>query len=419
MNPVPNQPLLFRETGTFDTESCEDVSYQARMFETDVLRWQFEIDTCPNAAQLIDEPFFNNVGTWTTNDNATVFGGSINLCAFSIGGQLVQANVPDVVGQWYEFSIVVGAVAENIGRSRFRVSSLFEAIEFPATTGRHTFYVQATAFNILVISLLGDVSLNEPGLGLADITEVTMKEINYPSCQILDLNDNVLQSPSPTFATGKSATWEFVPDTAEIDARQIKVRVFRSCLGDDSDLEDFTSESICIIPENNRDLLIGGCGNTNSFLEDFDPVLRIQGEIVRGTSYQMPNRYTYQNSKGRFFNGHTRRNKVSTLKIELCPEHVRDFIYMLPLFNTVGIRVGTGRQEQYFIEEEPDEPIFADGEKSLAAITMQLVRKSFNEVSTFEKDCEPSLPPVVIGDRNLNEAIQTGNNPAEDELIKA
>jgi hypothetical protein len=419
MRPTPNQPIKFRPTGDFDTESCGPVAYQARIFQTDVLRWQFDIDICPNAEQVIDEPFFNNVGSWTTNDNATVFGGSINLCAFSIGGQLFQNMVPDITGNWYEFSVVISAVNENIGNSKFRASSLFDAVEFPATVGRHTFYVQATDNNFLVITLIGDASLNVSGFGLADIDEVTMREIDYPSCEILDLDDNVLSTPSPAFAAQNFANWEIIPDTSELDAGQFKIRVFRSCEGDDSDLESWTSESVCIIRENNRDILIGGCGNTSSFLGDFDPVARLSGELARGTGFQFPNRYTYQNSKGRFFNGYTRRNKVNTLKIELCPDHVRDFIYMLPLFNTIGIRVGTGPQEQYFISEEPDDPVFADGEKTLATITLQLVRKSVNEISNFVQDCEPSLPPVVIGDRNLNEAIQTGNNPAESELIKA
>lgn len=418
MTPVANQPILFTPTGSVNTEACQEVAYQAKTFVSDVLRWQFLVSTCANAEQVIDQPFFESVGSWTTNSQATVFGGGINLCAFSIGGQLFQNNVPDVTGRWYEFSMVISSVAENVGNAKFRVGSLFDSIEFPATVGRHSFFVQATEFNLLSILLMGDESLNIPGFGVCDVTEVTMREIDYPTCEILDENDNVLASPTLSFQEENYVNYEHVLGSDEIEAGQIKIRVFRSCLGDNSDLEDFTSELICIVADNNQDLLIGGCGNVKGYLGDFNPLIRVTGEIVRGTGYQYPNRYTYQNNVGRFYNGHTRRNKVNTLKIELCPDHVRDFIYMLPIFNTIGIRIGTGSQENYFIEEEPDEPVFVDGEKTLATITMRIVRKAADEVSTFEVDCEPSIPPVVIGNAEINEAIQTGNT-ATPELIKA
>lgn len=376
------------------------------MFQTDEIYWQFEMDPCLDATQIISDPVFSPNAAWTLNNGAS-FIPSNGFAAIPIGGSISQ-NVTTVVNQWYQFQINIFAVEQSAGQGKLVISGFGETIEVPAQQDQFTFYVQATATTTpLNIALTA-----QSGSSIVQINQVMAYEVEYPDYEFLDVNGDTISDTANQFDEANFSTWSLVPSNDLLDAKQFQIRVYRTCSGEEI---SWTSEFICIITENERDLLISGCGNLNSFGSDFQPVIRVRGELMKGTGYSFPSRYTYQDSKGAFFNGYTRRNKAYTLKIDLVPEHIRDFIYMIALYNSVAVKVGTGDQIDLFLDEEPDEPVFPQGEKDMATITMRLVEKERNEVSTFNGDCRRALPPTVIGENAIERAIQTDT----DELIQA
>jgi hypothetical protein len=408
MNPSPNQPILFRPTDQTTFEQCRDDRWRAKYFQTDILSWQFEVDRCIDADQIVSDPFFIPNTAWTANGDSTIVA-PLAFAIIRIGSSISQ-DLTTVELQWYEININISTVIGEISQGKVVVTGFNETIEFPAQQDRFTFYAQANSTSTSL-----DIALTAQSGSLEDsirINEVTAYEVDYPSYEFLDINGDTIVDTANQFDQANSSTFELIPGAGVIDAGTFQIRVFRTC---GSEEISWSSEFICLIPENERDILISGCGNTKSFITPFEPAIRLRAELMRGTGYSFPNRYTYQDSKALFRNGYTRRNKAYTLKVDLTPEHVRDFVYMLTLFNQVALKVGTGPQIDLFLDEEPDEPVFPQGEKDLATITLRMVEKERNEVHTFESDCRAVLPPLVIGERDLNRAIQTDT----DELIQA
>lgn len=411
MIPSPNQPILFQPSGEESVTDCNSNRWQYKMFTDDLIQWQFIVEPCPDAEQLIENPLFETATDWD-GVGANVFPLPSALALIYVGGYIVQDDVTTSADQWYLIEVNISEVLNTLGKGVVTISGFDDDVSFPAMAGLHKFYVKATASTTDVKIALSATS----GTGTVIVNEVFLREVTYPEYEFLDTEGNTIADTSNTYHNKDYINYSLVPGDPLLEAGAFYIRVYLTC--DETEVS-YTSELICIVAENEKDLLIGGCGNVNSYKGDFAPIIRIKGELIRGTGNTFPNRYTYQNSRGLFTNGYTRRNKQYTLKIDLSPEHVRDFIYMTALFNTIGIRVGTEGQENFFLEEEPDEPVFPDGEIGLATITLLLVRKDANEVSVFNGECSPSLPPLVIGERGINQAIQTSEDSEEIELIKA
>lgn len=406
MNPSPNQPILFQPSEGVTLEECRSERWQYRMFENDEIYWQFQIEPCLDADQVVSDPFFIPNAAWTANAPATVVP-AFAFAIIPIGGS-IQQDLTTVADAWYQVNINVSEFVGSVGQGRVVVSGFGTSYEFPGQVDRFTFYLQATG----TTTTINIAFTAQSGSGSVQINEVTAYEVEYPEYEFLDVNGNPIADTANQFDEADYSTWSLVPSTDLLAAKRFQIRVYRTCDGEEI---SWTSEWICIIAENERDLLISGCGNINSFGSNFQPVVRVRGELMKGTAYSFPNRYTYQDSKAAFFNGYTHRNKAYTLKVDLVPEHIRDFIYMIALYNSIAIKVGTGSQFNLFLEEEPDDPVFPEGEKDLATITMRMVRKEANEVSTFDIDCTRQLPPTVIGENAIDRAIQADT----DELIQA
>lgn len=407
MNPSPNQPILFHPTNSFTQEACFNDRWQYRMFETDEIYWQFQVDPCLDATQIVDNPFFNfPVTQWTANGTAIIVG-PFSFAVLPNGGSISQ-DLTTTANQWYQVNVNVSESSGNAGQGELTINGFSQTVTMPGLINRYSFYVKANSAST-TIDLAYTV---QTGSGTVYVNEISCYEVDFPSYEFLDLQGNPIADTANQFDDFNFSTWSLVPSTNLLNAGQFRIRVFRDCGGTEI---SWTSETICIIPENERDLLLSGCGNMNSFGSDFEPVIRLRGELMRGTGYTYPNRYTYQDSKGTFNNGYTRRNKAFTLKIDLVPEHVRDFVYMAALYNSIAVKVGTGTQVDLFLEEEPDDPVFPTGEKDIATITMRLMEKDKNVISTFDGDCRRALPPTVIGENEIERAIQTDN----DELIQA
>jgi len=403
MRPVRNQPIKFFDIDAEPPLCCNEDRYIAKMFDNDSIQWQFEGDPCTGATELVTDSTFPSGANWTEAGGATIAFGTAIL---PVGGS-VEQSVSLTAGDWYKVEITVIQEAADTSQSQVQIFGFGGSTEFSAVTGTTTLYFQAL-FASTPFKLQHSAT---SGAGSIRITLASIKAIEWPVADIRNPDTGVfIENPTVTFYDGKYITWTWTPTSAAIAVGTVYIEVVNTCA---TDIE-YHSENICIVEENDCDLLIGACGSYNDWGNGFLPVARLRAELMRGTGYQYPDRFTYQDSNGLFKNGYTRRNKQYMLKIDLCPEHVRDFIYGLAFGNEIGIREGTSDQGYYFLAEEPDDPVFADREKDLATITLTLVRKDVNELSVYEEECQAALPPVVIGTAEIQEAIETDTN----ELIQ-
>ena len=376
------------------------------MFDTDEIQWQFQMDACLDAVQVVQNPFFDSDTDWDLIDGADI-SPFTSFVTMEIGSSFAQTLTTETAG-WYEININVNLSSDNTSQGKLIISGFATQFEVPAQRGRYTFYGQALAASTDLSVLFSAVS----GAGSVAVNEFTARLVEYPDYEFIDINGDPIADTANQFDEGNYSTWSLVPSSNLLAAGYFRIRVFRTCGGEEI---SWTSEPICIVPQNQSDILLSGCGNMNSFGSDFQPLMRLSGELMRGTGYQYPNRYVYQDSGGSFYNGYTRRNKSYTLKIDLIPEHVRDFVYMSALYNSLAVKIGEGTQVNLFLEDEPDDPVFPDGEKDLATVTLRMVEKAANVVSKFNRDCTRALPPTVIGENAIERAIQTDT----DELIQA
>lgn len=401
MIPVENQPLLFTQ-GTTGT-CCNDVLWGQRMFDTDFIRWQFQIDPCTSATELVTDGDFTNAASWTLGGTASIGGG---IASLPNSGDSISQTTGLPTGTWLEIVINVASTELNASDSKIKITGFDGVILFTPAPGTFTFQAQALSTTISIshnfnVSEFATVELN---LGLFSI-----KEIATPTAEIQDLDGNVLDASVPVVASSKYATFEYQPIQDVIDNGVFVVVVSRNCSGD---IETWQSESVCIIPENDCDIQIGVCASSNVYGDDFQPIVRLQAELKKGTSYTS-DRFVVNSNTGKFTLGYGRRNKSYVLNIPMLPEHMRDFIYFLPMCNTIALREGVGTTQSYFINDEPDEPTQIAGTKDLTNCSILMVRKQVLEESIFTGDCSVTLPPYVIGERELNIAIQTDT----DELI--
>lgn len=411
MIPVPNQPILFTNADNDDSFCCVDSRWKQRMFNNDEIYFQFELDVCIDKGNILSNPEFTSTSDWTLSAGGFI---SPPQAFVAIDGTISQTGITTTTGALYEIEIDLFTLP-TAPQSTVTVSGFQDNVTFEAVTGPIKVYGVATSPSTTLIISFN--TPNPPAVGFYGLNYVLMSPVDGPSATIVDENGNTLDTVSTGIieTTGLDTsyiTFGYSPNTAAINNGGFYIEVERSCAGDS---EQWTSEWICVIEPNDCDLLIGGCSEVNYDSQEFLPVARLQGELIKGSSYSYPNRFSYQDNVGRFRNAYTRRNKKYMIKLELVPEHIRDFIYSLPLMNEIGLREGQNTQYYFYCEDEPDEPSFPDSEKNLSNIMLEVVRSEQNEVHRFIAGCSGGIPPLVIGEREINQAIATDTT----ELINA
>lgn len=401
MTPVSNQPLLFTQ-GSQNT-CCQDVLWNQRMFDIDFIRWQFELEPCANATELIADSDFSSDSNWILGGGATISGGMASLP--NSGDSLSQITAMPL-GVWLEITINIASTEINATSSKIKINGFDNVIFFTPAPGTFTFQGQSLSDTL---EIFHNFSVSELGTVELKLDSFSVKQIEPPTAEIQDVQGNTLDTDVDVYLSSKFATFQYQPIQDVIDAGAFVVVVSRTCGSND---EIWTSESVCVIPENDCDIQIGVCASSNVYGDDFQPIVRLKAELRKGTGYQSE-RFVVNSNTGKFSLGYGRRDKVYLLNIPLLPEHMRDFIYFIPMCNSIAIREGSGPTGDYFVNDEPDEPSLVAGTKDLTNCSISLVRKQALEESIFTGDCNVSLPPYVIGERDLNIAIQTDT----DELI--
>lgn len=400
MNPSLNQPVLF--TQTTPLECCPDgLEWKQRIHEGDPVRWQFKVDPCINAVEVMESPNFEVPGDWLTL-NADISGG---ICSMpDNGSRIAQLQAPALnVGDWFQIEVVVENATLDASGSTLEILGFDGIISFSASEGMFIFYGQVLNPIIELIHTF-DVSVSENIV--LNISKFSVLPLQFPVATIErtdgsgDLDIVFGSSLSNAFIL-----WEYVPSQTVLDEGEFRIRVDRDC---DGSVETWTSEDICILPINSCDLMIGACANTNVWGAGFQPLIRVAGELKIGTGYKY-NRVLNESNNGIHSLVYGRRTKSSELVFDLMPDHVRDFLYYLAMSGEIAIRLGNGPVNKYFLLDEPDDPEFPEGEKHLAMVRMSVVYKERLEETIFAGQCSVSIPPVVIGDE-VGRAIADENN---------
>lgn len=396
MNPVANQPILFFQ----DENDCACTSGQWNhiAFENDQLRWQFELEPCPNATQIMQNPDFASDTGWGTI-SATISGGEADMSIF--GAQVFQTGLSTTNGNWYEITVTVSDANLSAADSTLTITGFDDELEFSAAPGQYVFYSQSIS---TTVSLLHRFDLNFGASQTLKVSFFGVREVEFPSAEIQDVTGGLLDTVD-AFNGGNYATWNYEPSATVINNKTFKIVVSRDC---DGNVEEWESEPICLIPEDDCTLQIGICGQNNLWGSRFQPTLRIHGEIKKGISYRYDRNLVETNS-GKHTLAYGRRNKVYEMSFDMVPEHIRDYLYWIAMSNLMVVRRGLGEQFQYFAFDEPDDPVFPPAEAELANVRFTFERKEFLEETVFEADCNVVLPPLVIGEQG-NIAIQDEND---------
>ncbi len=403
MTPISNQPILFSQGA--EPDCCPDILWRQKMFDTDVIRWQFMLEPCFDATELISNPNFTSTSNWTLGGSASISGDTARLPS---SGDYISQTTAMPEGVWLEITINIEQTELNASNSRIKIIGFDQSILFTPAPGTFKFYAQSLSEVVKI-----DHSFNTSQFQTVDlrIGSFSVKEIAFPSAEIQDLSGGTIDNSVPVYVSAQYATWEYTPIQDVIDNGQFRIEVSRNCSGN---IETWTSEPICTIPENDCDIQIGVCAQTNVYGDNFEPLIRLTAEMKKGTSYQT-DRLVVESNTGKQNLAYGRRNKSYQLNIPMLPEHVRDFIYFLPMCNEIAIRQGLGDTHSYFVSDDPDEPQPVAGTRDLTNNSIALVRKHVLEETIFIQDCGLFLPPYVIGTHDIDEAIQTDT----DELIQA
>src|SRR5690606_35806033 len=224
----------------------------------------------------------------------------------------------------------------------------------------YSFYVQSTTGKIGIKRNAneGDIIPNTSIV----LEYVTAMPIELPSISIIDLAGTNIELIT-------NATYEppylnvlYKPSNEVVNVGIFQIKVTYAC--DEEEVVTYVSEAIQIIPADNCFIQIGGCGNVNVIQGSFIPFLRLESKIVADRPF-VYERFITRRTSGRYRMNYGRASKAFTFSTVVIPEHVRDFLYLLPLCDKVVIKRGEGVQQEYFCDEDPDSPSFLTGSDDL------------------------------------------------------
>lgn len=415
IHPTKYQPILFTQEDSYDCNAgaCGAAwdekagSWNQKMFEKDYIPFQFEVTPCDNAPNLISNPNFGNSGSgWSVDAGSAQFApyGAKLLTP----GTEISFNPPLNLAQYYY--VTISGFIKSIEPAPPISVSLTNVLEDV------TFFIteEAQSFSFYVQSTTGKIGIkrnNDIGTVLPTtypvIDFVTAKPIDLPDISILDLDGVFIESVLTATYEPPYLNLLYTPSQDVIDAGAFLIKVSYAC--DESPVIVWTSEAIQIIADDNCFIQIGGCGNVNVFQGSFTPFMRLESKLVADRTFTYE-RFITRRTSGRYRLNYGRASKAFTLSTVAIPEHVRDFIYMLPLCDKIVVKRGQGAQQEYFSDEEPDAPQFIASSDDLASVQLPLVYEQDLIESIYVQECNVSLPPNALGYRPSNLIIKAAEN---------
>lgn len=413
ITPTEYQPLLFHK-GT-EPATCDDCgeceSWTQKMFESDSIPFQFSVQPCSNAVNVITNPYFlgNPVTGWTKEGNTsavTLTGGS--GAAIVTAGAGISQSISSPLTSWFmarieimvssyvmDFVVGIRNDLEQFGQTEVTLSPGINVIEMPIFLGLNTFGINTISGNFY------------PGVSFITIQLVELMPMNIPSVTVVDMDGVTLDTLSAAALENGLLNVQYTPNQATIDAGRFAFQVSQDC---DSFNETWTSEGIEIVDEDACLLQVGGCSDNNVFLGAFLPYMRIDAKLIdSGAVYE---RFLQRKTTGARRLIYGRMSFTFTLQTDYLPKHIRDFVYLLPMMQDVVIKKGNGAQNLYFVLEDPDAPEYKPSSDSMGRISLILTHKKELIETIYKQECNVVLPPKALGSTDLNAAIKVDTDTA-------
>jgi hypothetical protein len=394
MKPTPLQPIQWNSA---DETCCEPNIWRHLTFADDIIFAQFLAD----AADLGPEEVTNPELEPPQSEWVTVQPFVQNLFTSGLAltnGAEVEQTITLTTGNWYAVTVSIEYPFQGVQAdpSTLIVSGFNEPMVFNAENGTQTMYG--------IWSGVSEVSFRRNDLS----------QFASPSPQMRVFQFSIKEVFAPTvekITTGGSSTDDI---TLDIDYPYVNIEVNTSAIAadgakcfqikvTDNASNEYLSNFFHFVTESNCLIRLAGCGNNNFFQAGFTPNLRIEATIVDdGPIYD---RNIYRNSLGLHRLDYGYSHQAYLLMIERCPEYIRRYLYLLPMFETIAVQVGQQDPKAYFAIEEVEKDPFAEGDQSLASLRCRLVPKQQNIESIFAGSCNVVLPPLVLGERSTDTVI--------------
>ncbi len=201
---IPNQPVFF---GTTDTCTNDEITIEQLVDNTDTTQFQFNIEPCISAQQLVPDPNFADTSDWDLGRNWTQTGGQICCAGSSVASDITSSIYEFTNGGYYVITIVVDSI--SVGGS-FYVDLGSQTLGYLTAIGTYTFYGFPNNF-------FGDTALHiYPAI---DDSEICID--NITSYEILTNFIFAIYNSSNTYVTGISYSsnptyFTFVDDTVTV-----------------------------------------------------------------------------------------------------------------------------------------------------------------------------------------------------------
>lgn len=345
----------------------------------DRLRFQFLMDVCPGATNLIDEPDFRGLD-WVAA------GGTISpgrACMYGISGGVIenQQFVP-TVGTSYVLTFSVSGLVDRVnwsfGGQSGQIGSLGVTENRPAT---YTFVVTATSTAGVSFSLPWDRS------GLC-ITFVSVVE------QTRDIVVDIMQDGSPVLSFDPASdpeAFEFVGRHVIFDAPIdevsgcFTVRVTETC----NEVDQVLESQQFVTTSDDCTLLVRACGGGYDMLGLLRPVMemRIDAKLVRAGWDATVSEEVRSNGRWMRHYGDSRRRME--LRVGIQSEFAHPFLSLLPILPSFFIG-----QEEYVAAADAWEPQYADVFDGTAGIVLTVhPKQELRRVVICDAEPLPCAPP--------------------------
>lgn len=409
IRPVNDQPILFTGINP-PVPCCGESDWNHEFFQTDLIPFQFELGPADGAETIIVNgnftDFDNNEQTGWDKEGTSV--------AYNIGGDgawlqgegsIIKQTTGYTPGDWFLLKVKFvnqGSNEFEFPDANIEVGGIAEPFSFLTVTQNVEAYVQAGLDGFISFQL----NLDSEGIAFMYIQSVELLPITMPIITTETKDGTELSTITTMVYSAPFLSVSFQPTSLEGDAKCFRFRLLAS---EDEDAQVYISELIEIVPNNNCSLLLGGCSQNNMYSRESDLYVRLKGKI-RADAAPVYDRFTTRTNSGINRLNYANKTKIWTLYIDRVPEHVRDYLFSFPLFNTIGIKIGVGEQRNFFVHEEPDEPEFTTGDDQLASVQMQMKLKESLQETIYESECSFILPPKALGSKALELIIKAAEN---------
>lgn len=372
MQYIPNQPVSFSQDPTYylGATSCDgdEIVYNQLVDNAESVQFQMNIEPCESAPELFMNPVFADTDGWDIVANWSF--GSGTLCAT---GATATLYGQDLLPEGYlRIKVVVSTMTE--GGIEIWSDYLAELLYTITSVGTYYFYYEVPAGSggdYLYIETIGT-------------TTCCMTEFSGQSIDITS-TINIFDSEENTVATFDYDTnpeyFVFYENTMTVTINWAALAAIDGCyfisVSDPCGGAQFISNMFKIGAYADKcTMLINSCCNNDAMgfafgASGFIPRVRVEAYLKNATyTYE---RNVFENSDGLKSPYYFSRKKLKSLKVELQPEYIHDYLSTLAGYDNVFVN-----DVQYFVEDNEYNAIYSAGLSNFATVDILISETTQN-----------------------------------------